>query len=186
MYLWCVRFLISIISNGSRIRIVTIAEILVLNLQHFLRQMKVTQLIYWMKSSYLDFISICSSGLFECRVRNEAGYNKYMYNVIVFCPPIIKNATSNSTTIKAISAEDFSFNCQADGYPTPDVRTTTFWCSLTIVTNIFLIFRSNGRMMAKPFQKMQNYTLNTLMYLIKANIFVGQQIVVAKPALCLT
>lgn len=68
------------------------------------------------------FNPICSLlGLYTCNVRNEAGGNEYVYHVIVFCPPIFENVTANQTTIKAISAKDFSIDCRVNGYPTPTV-----------------------------------------------------------------
>lgn len=78
---------------------------------------------YNSKKTKIDIknISPKDEGLYECRVRNEAGSKKYMYNVIVFCEPIFQNAALNQTTFKAISTENFTFNCEVDGYPAPDV-----------------------------------------------------------------
>lgn len=56
-----------------------------------------------------------------CQAQNEAGINTYTYEILVYAPPSFENTTLNQTTVKAISAKNFSIDCPVNAYPPPDV-----------------------------------------------------------------
>lgn len=60
-------------------------------------------------------------GKFMCQAQNEAGINTYTYEILVYAPPSFENTTLNQTTVKAISAKNFSIDCPVNAYPPPDV-----------------------------------------------------------------
>lgn len=52
---------------------------------------------------------------------NEAGSDKFTYQVIGYSPPIFENITLNQTTVNAIVEKPFELRCQVNGYPIPKV-----------------------------------------------------------------
>lgn len=57
-------------------------------------------------------------------VQNEAGPNEYTYEIVVYLPPVFKNATENQTKIiNSIAGTSIDLDCDADGLPIPNVWT---------------------------------------------------------------
>lgn len=129
---WRVRFGISIMSNGSRIRNHSVKQ-LILNsgifpfliikvihrifhhLHHFLVLNPKLQIIEWVS------LFLLLPGRYSCQVWNEVGDNEYTYDVVVFNPPYFTNTTLNQTTITVKEGENFTSECQVDGIPHPEV-----------------------------------------------------------------
>lgn len=82
----------------------------------------------------LTNITQSDRGKYLCHVSNEAGDNEYVFDVVVYDPPSIRDKTLNQTTVDVIEGTDFTAICQVNGYPAPDVRVDT---SIVVPTHSF-------------------------------------------------
>lgn len=76
------------------------------------------------KLRYLFVFYMSLSGNYTCRCSNEAGENEYTYQLLVHYSPIIQDPSINDGIFDVMLAKNFSFDCQASGYPLPSVSNT--------------------------------------------------------------
>lgn len=62
------------------------------------------------------------AGNYTIYVQNEAGANAYTYEIVVYLPPVFKDAPQNPNThVNAFEGTSIRFNCDVEGLPTPNV-----------------------------------------------------------------
>lgn len=60
-------------------------------------------------------------GNYTLRVQNDVGEKEFTYNVIVYLPPLLKNAAYRQTVVHAVEAAQLTSNCDVDAIPKPEV-----------------------------------------------------------------